>query len=108
MTMMLLLAALGCKKDAEDTAVGDDTSVDDTSVVDDTGEEACQVKPSEFAPEDEASEVYYRTEMSMAFTGAVSAATTTSATSATLWQTEKVWPSGGRQALSPSFLGQTP
>ena len=75
MTMMLLLAALGCKKDAEDTAVGDDTSVDDTSVVDDTGEEACQVKPSEFAPEDEASEVYYRTEMSVAFTGAVSTAT---------------------------------
>lgn len=76
MTMMLLLAALGCKKDAEDSAVeGDDTAVDDTSGGDDTGEESCEFKPSEFTPEDESSEVYYRTEMSVAFTGAVPSAT---------------------------------
>ncbi len=75
MTMMLLLAALGCKKDADDSAPGDDTSVDDTSGGDDTGEEVCEVKPSEFTPEDEAEAVYYRTEMSVAFTGPVSSAT---------------------------------
>lgn len=75
MTLMIVLAALGCNKDAEDTAVTDDTTVVDDTGTDDTGEEACEIKPSEFTPEDEAEEVYYRTAMSVAFTGEVNSAT---------------------------------